>query len=267
MKTCKNCGFQLFDNAKFCPEYGAKLEDRKKFCQEFGNQLQPSAKFCPDCETPANAGDNENLKEINKNKIENKKETVEPPKKSKPLTGFLAIKEKGGVIVYDPGSCPSIVDEILTKIYPEYKGELRKVKKIINEAVEIFKSEETEWDNFGEPTKNVARFGYPDDDYYRGIYYHIYNNDTLFLKGEGNTFRILSEENQKKYDNFWILNSDIRKLQDKIKNLVVFGKETSIRARVFKDFKKLETVHFYGYVEGILREAFWNCPIKKSYPA
>ena len=255
MKNCKNCGTQLSDSAKFCPECGTKQEEKKKFCSECGIQLQPSSKFCPECGTPADSG-----KVANKNNSN----TIapSPQKNQKKLTGFEEIKEKGGIIVYDPESYPSIVDKILTEIFTDYKKQIQSVGGILQEALKIFKSEDTEWEKFGEPAKNVARYGYPEDDYDEGIYYHIHDKETLILKGEGNTFRILSEEDQKKADNFWILNADIRKLQGKIKNLIVFGDDTGIRARLFKDFEKLEVVHFYGYVTSVRREAFWNCPIK-----
>ena len=48
MPTCKACGAELAENAKFCPKCGSKIEP-KHFCSSCGAELQPNAKFCPKC--------------------------------------------------------------------------------------------------------------------------------------------------------------------------------------------------------------------------
>lgn len=48
MATCKTCGAELAENAKFCPKCGSKIEP-KQFCSSCGAELQPNAKFCPKC--------------------------------------------------------------------------------------------------------------------------------------------------------------------------------------------------------------------------
>lgn len=48
MPTCKTCGAELAENAKFCPKCGSKIEP-KQFCSSCGAELQPNVKFCPKC--------------------------------------------------------------------------------------------------------------------------------------------------------------------------------------------------------------------------
>ncbi len=48
MATCKTCGAELAENAKFCPKCGSKIEP-KHFCSSCGAELQSNAKFCPKC--------------------------------------------------------------------------------------------------------------------------------------------------------------------------------------------------------------------------
>lgn len=48
MATCKTCGAELAENAKFCPKCGSKIEP-KHFCSSCGAELQPNVKFCPKC--------------------------------------------------------------------------------------------------------------------------------------------------------------------------------------------------------------------------
>ena len=53
MATCKTCGAELAENAKFCPKCGSKIEP-KHFCSSCGAELLPNVKFCPKCGTNQN---------------------------------------------------------------------------------------------------------------------------------------------------------------------------------------------------------------------
>ena len=48
MTTCKNCGGEIADTAKFCLKCGTKVE-RHPFCPNCGTELKPNTKFCPSC--------------------------------------------------------------------------------------------------------------------------------------------------------------------------------------------------------------------------
>ena len=50
MTTCKNCGGEIADTAKFCLKCGTKVE-RHPFCPNCGTELKPNTKFCPSCGT------------------------------------------------------------------------------------------------------------------------------------------------------------------------------------------------------------------------
>lgn len=268
MKKCKNCGENLEDNVKFCPECGTK-QDIKKFCTECGAELSPTAKFCMECGTPVNTSKIETPKTQEKatvkvemhnedeDDIEDSFEEEEDDVDEK----IKDIVEQGGIIVYEDEDHGEMLEEGLSHFISGYDEEREKHRELTDHVMELI--QEDGWYYFGEAAKDVKKYGDPGDDYDgKSILYRIINNDTLILVGEGNTFRILSEKDQKSAKNYWVLNSDIRKMQDKITTLVVVGKEMSIRARLFKDFKNLETVILSDSVTGIRLEAFYNCPIK-----
>lgn len=48
-KICPECGATVPTGAKFCPECGTGMQ---KICVKCGNQLMAGAKFCPECGTP-----------------------------------------------------------------------------------------------------------------------------------------------------------------------------------------------------------------------
>lgn len=50
MTTCKNCGGEIADTAKFCLKCGTKVEHHP-FCPNCGTELKPNTKFCPSCGT------------------------------------------------------------------------------------------------------------------------------------------------------------------------------------------------------------------------
>ena len=50
MITCKNCGGEIADTAKFCLKCGTKVV-RHPFCPNCGTELKPDTKFCPACGT------------------------------------------------------------------------------------------------------------------------------------------------------------------------------------------------------------------------
>lgn len=50
MTTCKNCGGEIADTAKFCLKCGTKVE-RHPFCPNCGTELKPNTKFCSACGT------------------------------------------------------------------------------------------------------------------------------------------------------------------------------------------------------------------------
>ena len=50
MTTCKNCGGEIADTAKFCLKCGTKVE-RHPFCPNYGTELKPNTKFCSACGT------------------------------------------------------------------------------------------------------------------------------------------------------------------------------------------------------------------------
>lgn len=54
MPTCKNCGEELSEDAKFCKNCGSEIvieEDLSgtKFCSKCGFEMPKSTKFCPEC--------------------------------------------------------------------------------------------------------------------------------------------------------------------------------------------------------------------------
>jgi tetratricopeptide (TPR) repeat protein len=51
MSTCKSCGTELNNTAKFCPACGAKVIAGPAFCANCGQPLIPGAKFCAFCGT------------------------------------------------------------------------------------------------------------------------------------------------------------------------------------------------------------------------
>lgn len=79
MATCKTCGAELAENAKFCPKCGSKIEP-KHFCLSCGAELQPNAKFCPKCgsnqleksqsATNQSVGQNKNPVQLNQNSVQ-----------------------------------------------------------------------------------------------------------------------------------------------------------------------------------------------------
>ncbi|WP_458452988.1 double zinc ribbon domain-containing protein [Methanobrevibacter sp.] len=54
-KVCPSCGSEVNDGVKFCPDCGFKIEveeNQPKFCSGCGFELNDSLKFCPECGTP-----------------------------------------------------------------------------------------------------------------------------------------------------------------------------------------------------------------------
>ncbi|WP_458405433.1 zinc-ribbon domain-containing protein [Methanobrevibacter sp.] len=54
-KVCPNCGSEVNDGVKFCPDCGSEIEveeNQPKFCTNCGFELNDSLKFCPECGTP-----------------------------------------------------------------------------------------------------------------------------------------------------------------------------------------------------------------------
>ena len=84
MTTCKNCGGEIADTAKFCLKCGTKVV-RHPFCPNCGTELKPNTKFCPSCGT---ALDN---KVKSEEKAECVKHLAETPMKSN--TGALMEQE------------------------------------------------------------------------------------------------------------------------------------------------------------------------------
>ena len=57
MVTCKNCGEEVRDEAKFCQNCGSEVvieEDLTgtKYCSNCGFEMPKATKFCPECGTP-----------------------------------------------------------------------------------------------------------------------------------------------------------------------------------------------------------------------
>lgn len=270
MKKCINCGTELIDSAKFCSECGTKQELPKKFCIECGEELTPEAKFCINCGTPVNV-EVSGVKNTS-GKADSDHETVEELNIIQPIKGknefekkIEEIKEAGGLILYpDEDADEDYLEDILTMLVPEFKEELEPTADAYSEkALEAIKSEETKWKKFGEPGKDIQEYGYPDDEYEGKLEYTVIDQEILVIRGEGNTFRVPSKEDQKSWEeNFWVLNKTIQKIKNKIKCVVIISEDTSVRARVFKDFKNLEFVIVCDEVTGFRRECFYNCPIK-----
>ena len=55
MRTCKNCGAQLDDDALFCTECGTKQEPQKKTCPHCGAEIDDDSIFCAECGTKLDA--------------------------------------------------------------------------------------------------------------------------------------------------------------------------------------------------------------------
>ena len=49
MKTCKNCGVENHDNAKFCIECGIQFPETKFVCKNCGHIYEKMMKYCPEC--------------------------------------------------------------------------------------------------------------------------------------------------------------------------------------------------------------------------
>ena len=52
LMTCKKCGFQITEFAKFCQECGSSITNE---CANCGTQLQAGDNFCTECATPSSA--------------------------------------------------------------------------------------------------------------------------------------------------------------------------------------------------------------------
>lgn len=55
-ETCKNCGAEIKDDAKFCPDCGTKIneiqeEEEINYCENCGNKLTEEDEFCSECGT------------------------------------------------------------------------------------------------------------------------------------------------------------------------------------------------------------------------
>ena len=253
MKTCDRCGAQLEDNAKFCTDCGAKQEPKKSFCSNCGTELNPNAKFCSECGTPASSA------QTDRSEDKNRESATE-------LNGIAQeIQEQGGIIVYDDQDEAEVeaAKKLLADLDPDmgyYLSDDFDMHKLVDNCV---KAANLKFKKFGEPGRDIQEYGYPDDDYHGKIEYAILDDEKLILRGEGNTFRVLSDEAQKESEeNFWVLNKAIRKVKDQIDTILVEGDGMSLRARLFKDFSRLETVILGNGVSGIRLEAFAGCPIK-----
>ena len=51
MRTCRNCGAQLDDDARFCTACGTKVEDPGRVCPNCGAKVDDDAHFCTECGT------------------------------------------------------------------------------------------------------------------------------------------------------------------------------------------------------------------------
>lgn len=186
----------------------------------------------------------------------------------KPSNHYNGIIEHGGVILYKDEDRNKI-EELLLNLTPEYKEALDERNYILDTLNLYEKDNKLAWKKFGEPGRSDKKYGEPDDNYSGSIEYAIINDEILVIRGEGDTFRVMSDKDQEESEeNFWVLNSEIRKLRDKITAIVVkvTGEERmSIRARLFKNFKKLKTVVLGEGVNGVRTEAFAGCPIKAIF--
>lgn len=59
MSTCKSCGSEVNEGAKFCKNCGAEIiieeeGDDFKFCSNCGFKMDKNIKFCPECGSPTN---------------------------------------------------------------------------------------------------------------------------------------------------------------------------------------------------------------------
>lgn len=253
MKKCINCGADLIDTAKFCMECGVKQEEPKKYCKECGEELVPAAKFCMNCGTPVNHIDNgQNDEPKNENSQSDNSNDI-----------ISQIKQKGGFIVYNEEDEDSI-NGLLDLIEGEAEAEVgTEIDRCSNKVEIALKSDNTTWIKFGEPCKNVFEFGNPDDTYERDIEFTIVDKEILLLKGEGDTFKILSEKEEKECkSNYWNLNNEISAFKNKIREVVFLSSDTYINERLFRDFINLEIVFVDDDVKGFRDEAFYNCPLK-----
>ena len=253
MKICDRCSAELEDNAKFCTDCGAKQEPKRSFCSNCGTELNPNAKFCSECGTPTV------LPQAIRSEDKNKESTTE-------ISGIVKeIQEQGGIIVYNDQDEAEVkaAKKLLADLDPDmgyYLSDDFDMHKLIDRCV---KSANLKFKKFGEPGRDIQEYGYPDDDYRGKIEYAILDEEKLILRGEGNTFRVLSDKAQKESEeNFWVLNTAIQKLKDQIDTILVEGDNMSLRARLFKNFSHLDTVILGNGVDGIRLETFAGCPIK-----
>lgn len=253
MKICERCRAELEDNAKFCTDCGAKQEPKKCFCSRCGTELNQNAKFCSECGTPTVSA------QAVRSEDKNLDSAIELSGKAQ------EIKEQGGIIVYNDLDEHEVkaAKKLLADLDPDmgyYLSDDFDLHKLIDRCV---KSANLKFKKFGEPGRDIQEYGYPDDDYRGKIEYAILDDEKLILRGEGNTFRVLSDKAQKESEeNFWVLNKAIQKLKDQIDTILVEGEDMSLRARLFKDFSHLDTVILGKGVDGIRVEAFAGCPIK-----
>ena len=91
MVTCKNCGTEVDDEAKFCKNCGSEIvigeeevvdETGTKFCSNCGFEMPKATKFCPECGNPTDAAPKQALKTTN--------ETVLMSDKSSGLAAILS---------------------------------------------------------------------------------------------------------------------------------------------------------------------------------
>lgn len=287
MKYCTNCGEKLEDKALFCSQCGTKQIPQKPKCGSCGAEYSEGQKFCMECGSPLGKDsikkeDKEKSKEFfekeakrqseeGTKRVQKIEEEIDETRDEVDQDDFVSdlifdkLRNKGGIIVYDETEegYEDFVTGLMCMLDPEFGEEIEKIDSIAGKLNDLLDEDGIDFHTFGEPGRDVSTYGEPEDDYDGNIKYGIVDDEILLLIGEGDTFRILSDKDQKaSEENFWVLNSEIKKLRNKIKTVFVYGEDTSIRARIFKNFKNLERVYLSDEVEGIRKEAFYNCPLK-----